>query len=112
VLVIHLQIVCVMLVNKLRVISYPIQSLQVSPLLPQSSSSLMFGVLLVIILEDIIIILVSLMISANSHGSTCSNINQKSFKNSESPKILLNDCSTRKFLRFKLTEGGGDNIKS
>jgi hypothetical protein len=105
VLVILLQKVCVMLLNKLKVISYPIQSLQVSPLLPYSSSFLMFGVLHVILLEDIIIVLVSLMISASSHGSTCSNTNLKSSKNSESSKILLNDYLTRKILWFKLTGG-------
>jgi hypothetical protein len=66
----------------------------------------MFGVLLVILLEDIIIMLVSLIISASSHGFTCLNINLKSSKNSESFKILLNDCLKRKILAVQTDSRG------
>jgi hypothetical protein len=71
---------------------------------------MMYGVQLVILLKGINIMLVLLMISASSYGSTFLSTNLKSFKNSKNYRALLNGCLTRKFLPFKPT--GMVNIKN
>jgi hypothetical protein len=59
-----------MLVNKLRVITYPILYPLVLSNLDRYSSSSMFGVLLMILLEDTNTMLLSLITSVNLHGFT------------------------------------------
>jgi hypothetical protein len=101
---------CVMLVNKLRVISCHI----LHPLAHLNTlfnlCSPMYGILHLIWLDDISIMLVLLMILASSLRFICSSLNLKFFINSMNFKILLSACLIVKFSPYKPI--GTENMKN